>query len=239
MENEQKITKDSMLYWYPKIKDLKIFQPRTEIIPIKWTWDKTGNHIEISDRLFEKVKKQAQKFSFPVFIRGDQTSCKHDWKDTCFVEKLKDLRFHISNLIMGSINVDVFGGVPCDAIAIREFVPMQNLFTAFFGKMPVNPEIRFFVKDGKVKCWHWYWIEDAIFGASTKNWKKLIQIENQKISSEELLQMHADAHKVGKNFEGYWSIDFCKTKKGDWYLIDMATGERSWHPKECRQRNAV
>lgn len=32
---------------------------------------------------------------------------------------------------------------------------------------------------------------------------------------------------------GYWSIDFCKAKDGRWILIDMATGERTWHKEDC------
>ena len=41
------------------------------------------------------------------------------------------------------------------------------------------------------------------------------------------------AAKVAKQMEGYWSVDFCLSKTNEWILIDMATGNRSWHP-DCQ-----
>ena len=30
-------------------------------------------------------------------------------------------------------------------------------------------------------------------------------------------------------FDDYWSVDFAPSK-GQWFVIDMAPGARSWHP---------
>jgi len=43
--------------------------------------------------------------------------------------------------------------------------------------------------------------------------------------------------KASEVIEGYWSVDFCRAKKGDWYLIDMAEAEKSWHPSSCKYSN--
>ena len=48
----------------------------------------------------------------------------------------------------------------------------------------------------------------------------------------ELLTEHAK--QVAEKFKGFWSVDFCKAKDGRWILIDMAIGEDSWHPKDCK-----
>ena len=35
--------------------------------------------------------------------------------------------------------------------------------------------------------------------------------------------------KVAAHFEGYWSLDWLR-HQSRWYAIDMADGDRSWHP---------
>ena len=37
--------------------------------------------------------------------------------------------------------------------------------------------------------------------------------------------------------KGYWSVDYWKAKDGRWILIDMAEGEKSWHPSKCKYSN--
>ena len=224
-----KADKDSMLYWYPKIKDLPIPQPRTEIIPIKWGWSDDGDSIEIDEKSLNRIKEKAKTFGFPLFIRTEHGSGKHDWKDTCFVEKLSRLERHIKNLILWGLAVDVIG-LPCNAIVLREYIEMNNLFIAFWGKMPVNPEIRFFVKDGKVLCWHWYWVEDAIRLPSVENWREILDRCRNSITDKEIEKLSEYAELVSKKLEGYWSVDFCQAKDETWYLIDCALGEKSWHP---------
>jgi len=221
--------KDSMLFWYPKIKDLPIPQPKTEIILITWSFGSDGNSIEIDDESFKLIKEKAKNFKFPLFVRTDHGSGKHDWKDTCFVEKPNQLKRHIKNLILWGLAADVIG-LPCNAIVLREYIQMNNLFIAFWGKMPVNPEIRFFINDGEVLCWHWYWIEDAIRFPSVENWREILDKCRNSISEEEIETLNKYAKLVSEKLEGYWSVDFCQAKDGTWYLIDCALGKNSWHP---------
>ena len=116
------------------------------------------------------------------------------------------------------------------ALVFREFIEMDSGYTAFNG-MPVNPERRYFIKDGKVQCRHVYWVEEAIQRPSVDNWRELSEKMNTETESEiTLLTKYAEM--VAKEFDGYWSLDFCRGKDGTFYLIDMALGERSWHP-EC------
>ena len=112
---------------------------------------------------------------------------------------------------------------------------MDTGFNAFYVGMPVNPERRYFVKDGKVICHHPYWIEDAIHGSKEElpeNWKEILREMNIEEQGEiDLLTSYAE--KIGKVMTGYWSIDFCRTKEGKWLMIDMAMGEESWHQEGC------
>lgn len=218
---------DSMLYWYPKIKDLSIPQPKTALIKMDWDWDETGNFIEIKN--INEIKEQARKFDLPFFIRSDQGSAKHSWKDTCFVTDIDKLSNHILRIVEWSMLVDIVG-LPVNAIAIREYIPMDTIFTAFHGEMPVNPEIRVFIKDGKSVCHHWYWIEDAIRQPSISNWREKLQKCKNSITNKEIDTLLAYASTVAQIFTGYWSVDFCRAKDKTWYLIDMATGSNSWHP---------
>ena len=116
---------------------------------------------------------------------------------------------------------------------------MKNLFTAFYGEMPVNPEIRFFIRDKKILCWHWYWIEDAIKNPSINNWKDVMnKAKEEELNPDTLKALTNEVNLIAQWFDGYWSIDFCKGKDEIWYLIDMARGERSWHPVDCKLRGS-
>jgi hypothetical protein len=232
------IEENSMLYWYPKLKGTETRTPRTEMIEL----NNKERLIEVCDGNFEvldwdKIITSASKMGFPLFMRTDEFSGKHNWKNTCYVEKESDLKQNIRNLFEDSFCADIMG-LPLRALVFRTYIPMQNLFNAFYGEMPVNPEIRFFVKDGEVVCWHWYWIDDAIEQGTPKNllpsdWKQIIQKEKDTLLASEIEALNNQARRVAKNFEGYWSIDFCKSKRGEWYLIDMASGYQSWHPEDC------
>jgi hypothetical protein len=227
------IDKDSMLYWYPLIKKLPIPQPRTICIKV---------NPNIAFKVLEEgaMYPQIEKFrdaiitlGLPVFIRTDQLSGKHDWKNTCFLNKpgRKELERHIRNLVEATLSCDVMGR-PVNAFFFRKYIHMDSKYTAFWGEMPVNPERRYFIEDGKVLCHHPYWIDEAIIKPSKKNWQKLSKEMNQE-SNEEITLLTQYAEQVSQAVKGFWSVDFCKSLGGRWFLIDMAEGENSWHPKDC------
>lgn len=227
---EEKMNKNSMLYWFPKIKNFGIRIPKTEIIEIPDFWTFIDNPEKLVP-FFPEIKRKAKQLGYPIFMRSDLASGKHDWERIAFMENEKKLISSITSLIDDNLCKDQL----CQALVLREYIPMKNLFTAFFAKMPVNPEIRFFVKNGKVLCWHWYWVEDAMYKPSKRNWRSILRKEKKKLAGEELRWLYDAAEKVAKQFKGYWSVDFCKAADDDWVLIDMALGEVSWHP-ECEKK---
>lgn len=222
--------KNSMLYWYPKVKDLPIPQPKTIFIKVdpKFAFACIDGEKSYD---FEKLKEIANKIDYPLFLRTDQMSGKHDWENTCFVKNEENLPINILGVVDATLGCDAIGR-PVNAFFFREYIPMDSKYIAFWGKMPVNPERRYFVEDGKVLCHHPYWIKEAIVKPDVKDWELLS--EEMNVETEEEVRLLINYAKiVAKEFKEFWSIDFCKAKDGRWILIDMAIGENSWHPKDC------
>ena len=249
------IDKNSMTYWYPKIESLPIPQPRTEIVKLNAGYfeviavcDGNGEAIEAQ---MDEIQEAVDKIGTPLFLRTSHTSGKHSWIETCYVTDLSKIRRHISALVEDTALKEI----PIDALVFRKYIKMASTFTAFRGKMPVSPERRYFIRDGKVECHHPYWIEQAILEGSSEcnilfddngkitgkeyiprwipdNWQELLAKLNAE-SEAEIKQLSAWAELVATKLEGYWSVDFCMAEDGSWYLIDCALGRHSWHP-ECQ-----
>lgn len=226
----------SMLYWYPKIKDLPIPIPRTEIwkIPKRYfpdIWFEESVAWKMLEDNGKEILKVAKRIGFPLFLRTDQASGKHGWKKTCYVEKEENLIRNAFGVIEFNLTADVFASLPFKALVFREFIEGECYFRAFYGDMPINKEVRVFVKDGKVLCHHFYWIADAIEETRFKptNWRELL-LKARSLSVEDIKTIYEYANIVASEIDGYWSVDFMKSRDGKWYLIDMARGEISWHP---------
>jgi len=228
------INQNSMFYWYDKIKDLPIAQPKTALYKF------TGPELEylaeemVPLSISENVQGIVKEIGFPLFMRTDFSSCKHGWKKTCYVESIEVLQRHILELLTNSM-MQGWMSYQDTGLVFREFLQLQTGFTAFRGDFPVNRERRYFIKDGKVQCHHPYWYPGAIDGhTKTEGWKETVDLLNFETPSEvEILTEYAE--RVGEVMKGYWSVDFAKGAGAEspWYLIDMAEGEKSFHWLEC------
>lgn len=232
----------SMVKWWEAVNDLEIPMPKTIIID--FNEDQQTEIIMLcrgkilSNETEELLKENAKKIGYPLFMRTDQTSCKHEWQNTCYVESEGELINRLYHLIEESSMLDMLG-LPVDAIVFREYIEMATGFKAFDG-MPVNPERRFFAEDGKIVSDHAYWVEPAIrFRTGTdepNDWKERLAEMNANLEGEELErisnQVRIISKALTKELGGEWSIDFCKGKDGIWYFIDTAPSEVSYHPPE-------
>lgn len=63
----------------------------------------------------------------------------------------------------------------------------------------------------------------------------LISVMTSSTAEDEFGILGPYAASIGKRLGGYWSVDFALSQDGIWYLIDMAVGERSWHPEHTKQ----
>lgn len=236
--------KSSLLYWYPRILEFTSIRiPKTHIIQLTeeeksnyWQADACG-----TDRIEAEIKRllDVGEFSLPIFVKTDEFSNKWFWEKSCFIDDISKLKKNLFEIICGSRCADIMG-LPIEAIVIRQYIPMNELFKTYIGNMPVNPEIRVFAKDGEALCWHWYWIEESIekdldySHLTPSNWKDILNSEKKKLSGSTIKKLNGYARRITAKLGGYWSIDFCQAKDGRWILIDMAEGEKSWHPEDCK-----
>jgi len=224
-----------MLYWFPMIKDLDIPQPRTEMVELKADyWDLMGVldgvRCESLEAQIPELVAAGEKIGTPLFMRTSHTSGKHDWSDTCFVPDLTKIKRHVGMLIQDTS----LKTIPLDAFVLREYIEMDSRFIAFDDGMPVNPERRYFINNGEIQCHHPYWIPEAIAESRVlpDDWLEKLALMNIE-TDEEVGLLTAYAQMIAGIFPEYWSVDFCKAKDGRWILIDMATGEASWHDERC------
>jgi hypothetical protein len=249
-----------MIYWYSLIKDLDIPMPKTlmlsaphELFCSLFDGDSSGKESVKAFDFVSNLEQLATAFGYPLFMRTSHTSAKHSWKETCYVKSETELRQNFFRLVEISLNMGIMG-LPVDGIVLREYIEMNSLFTAFGGDMPVSPERRYFIRDGRIQCRHAYWVKGAIqedvergiemaklmkeigktsnYRSYPENWEELLEQVNTE-TKEETKLLSEYANKVARVLDGYWSVDFCQAKDGKWYLIDAALGEESYHP-ECK-----
>lgn len=213
------LNKNSLAYWFPRIENLGVPVPKTIITALEK----------------EAVVAAAKELDYPVFLRTDLCSGKHDWKESCFIESADRIENNLAKVLEANIRWQMLGINPQFA-CVREFLDLETAFVAFAGEMPINKERRYFVKDAKVICSHPYWPQSAFNNhparmAYGENWE--IKLSELNIADSSETQLTEYAEKVGRELGGFWSIDFAKAKNGTWYLLDMALGENSWHWSDC------
>lgn len=228
-------------YWWPLVKDLGIPVPLTHILPVDHSaiCSAMDGANSLSDEFVAKFREMGKLIGYPLFLRTDLQSGKHGWNKTCYVaseNKLIDNMFEVA--LENEMGACFLGG-PYEAFVFREFLELDTSFIAFYGKMPINKERRYFVRDGEVICHHPYWPRDAFIDHTNDgDWESKLAALNYE-SEEEIIMLSAYARTVGVAMEGCWSVDFAKAKNGKWYLIDMALGHESYHWYGCPHAASV
>lgn len=229
-ENVQKLA--CLSYWFPVIRDLGLPVPRTQIVrtDVKLIELVDGRQPKGLGEFIIALAQEAEVIGLPLFLRTGQTSGKHDWRNTCRVEKISDLLQHVVNLVEFSEMVDL-RGLDTDVWALREFLHTEAAFIAFNG-MPITTERRYFVENDTLVCHHPYWPVEAIEGETdVPDWRaRLQQINQEGVEVEELGRM---ARLAGSALHGKWSVDFLFTTDRGWVLTDMAPAQQSWHWPDC------
>ena len=221
-----------MAFWWPILSGCGVLVPRTAII-------RTG--VELARLLDGEIPKgygdfigglgvAANAIGWPIFLRTGHTSGKHEARDTCFCERPEDLSRHVARLVEYSHMVD-FAGLPTDTWAVRERLSVKP-FEIAGGGLLIVPEIRLFLRDHMMQCLHVYWPLDAL----VQRWAGFTEDEARALRAGIADACFADmptimetGQMVAATFDGYWSLDLMLSG-GQWYAIDMAPGERSWHP---------
>jgi hypothetical protein len=174
---------------------------------------------------------------WPVFIRTDLSSAKHDGASAVRAADADDVLPIASGLVSDAAKKMMRPA----AFLVREWIDIDHSFTAF-GGLPIGTEIRVFAGPDDVLCSHYYWPEDAIKQPDLPEWKE-IGDEHAETSPPPEVRVaatsaatKANRHEALDDLE-VWSVDFARAENGDWYLIDMALAAESWHP-DCDYASA-
>lgn len=238
---------NSLAYWFPILKEMGINVPETIVLDIDkydtncvsalkkmfWMEEMTEADKKSLSRFVATMEMLATKMGCPLFLRSGQTSNKHDWVDSCYVQEPKVIASHIQNIAEHSCMANMEGGWPINIWVLRKLIPTEPIFTAF-SDFPVTKEFRVFIRDGKIECIHPYWPTEAVKGhTEDKDWKVKLTTMNRlnKYDKDEIVKMSTI---IAQKFEGWWSLDWLKGKDGKWYAIDMALGEDSYHYPKCK-----
>ncbi len=225
---------NSMNFWYPKIQHLDIPIPKTEIIlhrkdPFKWWGFLDDDKLSQEDLII--LYDTARRIGYPLFMRNDLTSGKHNWVDTCFIPDESVLQWHLYRIVEDAALKDQ----PMTSLVLREYIDLDSKFYAFRG-LPISVERRYFVLNGKMTCHHPYWVHEAIeFRYGTEpvvGWEDMLTEMNTE-TDDEIALLTGYAEKIAAVLEGAWSLDFAKSRSGLWYFIDAAEASKSWHPSGC------
>ncbi|NIN00510.1 MAG: hypothetical protein GTO24_21230 [candidate division Zixibacteria bacterium] len=222
----------SLSYWFPILEKTGVRVPETQ-----W-WETEADFWSILDGemdqsctdFYDDLKRRANEWGYPLFLRTGHTSAKHSWKDSCYITKEGDIGKAVYGLI--EFSAIAIPSLPLNIWAIREFLELDVHFHAFWGEMPIATERRYFIEGGNVVCSHPYWPMAALERTrqKPKNWLSLLSGMN---SVEAPPGVEVDSRKISHQFEGAWSLDWARHKNGSWYAIDMAPADVSYHWPGC------
>jgi hypothetical protein len=231
---------NSMTFWFPILLRAGIPVPKTIFIHADNQSELAvlldGNEPDPKSRFFLELELAAEKVGLPAFLRTEMLSDKHGWKETCYLESADPARliYHVASLVEASEMANIATGTDHHFWAVREFLQAESDFTYFHGDMPITKEIRVFVRNGEIECFHPYWPKDIFPDIDPEKVNRVRRLDKVELSGAIGL-----AGFIAKRISGYWSIDLLKTKlniegRGFWYCTDMAIGERSYHDPECK-----
>lgn len=230
--------------WYPRIQGI-VPTPRTAIIRLDQATSEgllaqaygevTGDDWVM--RVAEAIMSEPAHHGFTrgtrdheYFLRTGMTSVKHGWDETCRIKTgmtSVDVARHVARITEESEWED-FVGLPVDTWVIRAMEQVDPLFFAFYGRMPIVREFRYWIEDGRVLGWQPYWPPEAIEDndPSEVDWAPRLLSASHLGSIDENTLMRL-TQQVALRMPGAWSVDWLWTRRG-WVLTDMAHAERSY-----------
>lgn len=240
--DDKRLNPNSALYWLPAAVEAADFYdelhvPETEIIEFDFMDSLMMLEGARPDSFpWGELDTAACELGWPVFIRTDLSSAKHDGLDGVQAAHADA----VEEVAVGLVRDAAKKMMRSSAFLVREWIDIDSEFEAFDG-LPIGVEFRVFATPDEALCTHYYWPEDSIEKASLP--ERCWQIERDHLE-------HArkpgwmDAAAMTAAFEAdfqhgidvpgrAWSVDFARDESGDWYLIDMALAEDSWHAEDC------
>ena len=230
-------SRNSLAFWFPPLLAAGLPVPRTHLamtVPDNLMLLLDGETPDGFAAFIEEMVAAGERVGWPCFIRSGETSGKHGWEQTCFVSGPEAMAPHIAAIVEFSALADLWG-LPVDVWAVREMLDTAPLFhCAAYGNMPVVREFRFFIRDDTVEHVQPYWPSAAVAEGrpTASDWRPLLAAASH-LSAPERAGLEVLARSAVRALGGgYWSVDLLVDRQGQWWLTDMAEGERSfrWEP---------
>jgi len=230
------MNKNSALIWLPKIVEAGLQTPKTVVVEydhrtVIQIFD--GADVPEFTILIENVKAACNRIGYPVFIRTDLSSAKHDGPNAYRIDSDDGIIKALSATLEDNEIKFWLEPNPPKAVLIREWLNLDSPFSAFGGHA-IAREWRFFADSEKVRCFHPYWPEDSIqfFGIPEPDgWSdSLKSLHNEPENIKELKQLAVLAAGL---YGCYASVDIAMDVTCKWWLTDMATAEDSYHWPSC------
>ncbi len=235
-------------YWFPIIKRAGLPVPETRVITtdVELIHMLDGDSVDGYNEFITELKTAVAEIGTPCFLRTGMGSGKHSWKETCFLTDAEDIPGHVYSLVEWSHTVDFFG-LAHDTWVVRKLIPTNPLFYAFWGKMPITSEFRFFVRGETIEHVQPYWPPHALEGHvhDCTEWRDVLA-EASRLDGNDLRICREIAQFAGRvlaadafvnppqdNGGDFWSVDLLQDATGGWWLTDMALGDESfrWDPE--------
>lgn len=237
---------NSALVWIPAMeraadhhKDVHV--PETEFVDIDA--QAAGNWIDGDPEGFNfgDVVDAAERLRYPVFVRTDITSAKHQGMAGIRARDEDELRTAVRWALES--NFMAMGIPQPKAIVVRDWIELSLGFyddaQITDSKRQIAREFRAFATPDEHLCTHFYWPEDSIHSTECDDWRERLE-SMAELSEYEEAVMADYATTVAEIVPkaAPWSVDFGIGSHGAIYAIDMALGNLSWHP-ECPEKARI
>ena len=255
---ETRLNPNSALYWQPRIDavadDLAASVPDTEFVEYDFT-ESFGlfNDPPDADLPWGEFIAAVENVGWPAFLRTDQKSVKHAGPGAYRAEESDDIPTILATLTDYHVKATRHPA----ALMVREWVDIDAVFRAFDG-LKIGREYRVFATSEAAQCEHFYWPEHAIAdgrGTPTtlagdreledSEWRSRLS-SLAGLTDKTRLDLHADAVAIAAaltddRFESTtaWSVDFAQDTDGQWWVLDAARADDSWHPEDCPEADTA
>jgi hypothetical protein len=245
MSVETKLNPNSALYWLPAAeemaKEYPVNVPDTRAVEFDFLDALPMLDGEVPDNFpYGDLDAAACELGWPVFIRSDLSSAKHDGIGAIQADNADA----VVDVVEQIIHDAAMKTMRPAAFLVREWIDIDHKFTDF-GGLPIGVEFRAFATPDEHICTHYYWPEDAVDDPTQEVADIGDLPTDRELMADTRLPPWLSAVSQGAAFEAdfqhgiddpdrAWSVDFARGEDGEWWLIDMALAEDSWHP-ECDQ----
>lgn len=238
----QQINPNSALYWLGAAEEVAseyddLHFPETEVVEFDFMEALPLLEGRTPDNFpYGELDSAACDLGWPVFLRTDLTSAKHEGLDGIQAVDADDVQEVAADLVQECAMKTMRPG----AFLVREWIDVDHEFRAF-GDLPIGVEFRVFATPDEHLCTHYYWPEDSIVRTSEHEsiWRnRRDELEYARKppwlgAAARGAAFEADFQHGIDEPERAWSVDFARDEDGDWWIIDMALAKDSWRPDDC------